>query len=304
MLARHERDHDDAPPSPRSTWGRWRRPSRVSTHSRSDPATRPVPPYDRDAFGTAWADVDGNGCNQRDDVLLRDAVPDTVTVAQQGACDHDVLAGTWVDPYTGRTLAFDDLKDLRQAQAIQIDHVVPLAEAWRSGAAAWGAARRKSFANDLAVLLASDGPTNAAKGDDDPAAWRPRRSYQCEYAVALGRREVRAGHSASTAASRVRCGRCSPPAEPTEHQRARFTIEKWRPSHAILEEACTHAAQSSRKHPASTRSSTSRSTTPARARSRSRWWPPGSATPTTTSRPETSRSASTPSAAATRAPGW
>jgi hypothetical protein len=141
------------------------------------------PRYDRDAFGTAWADTDGNGCNQRDDVLLRDAEPDSVTVAEQGACDHDVLAGTWVDPYTGRTLTFDDLKDPRQSQAIQIDHVVPLAEAWRSGASSWSDRRRRSFANDLSVLLAADGPTNAAKSDGDPAAWRPRRAYQCEYAV-------------------------------------------------------------------------------------------------------------------------
>lgn len=139
--------------------------------------------YDRDAFGTAWADTDGNGCNQRDDVLLRDAEPDSVTVAVQGACEHDVLAGTWVDPYTGRTLVFNDLKDRRQAQAIQIDHVVPLGEAWRSGASSWSDRRRRSFANDLSVLLASDGPTNAAKSDDDPAAWRPRQAYQCEYAV-------------------------------------------------------------------------------------------------------------------------
>lgn len=139
--------------------------------------------YDRDAFGSAWADVDGNGCNQRDDVLLRDAVPDSVTVARQGACDHDVLAGTWVDSYTGRTLTFDDLKDPRQSQAIQIDHVVPLAEAWRSGASSWSDRRRRSFANDLSVLLASDGPTNAAKSDGDPAAWRPRKAFQCEYAV-------------------------------------------------------------------------------------------------------------------------
>lgn len=141
------------------------------------------PRYDRDAFGTAWADTDGNGCNQRDDVLLRDAEPGSVTVTEQGACDHDVLAGTWVDPYTGRTLTFDDLKDPRQSQAIQIDHVVPLAEAWRSGASSWPDRRRRSFANDLTVLLAADGPTNATKGDGDPAAWRPRQAYQCEYAV-------------------------------------------------------------------------------------------------------------------------
>ena len=139
--------------------------------------------YDRDAFGSAWADIDGNGCNQRDDVLLRDAVPDSVTIAEQGACDHDVLAGTWVDSYTGRTLIFDDLKDPRQSQAIQIDHVVPLAEAWRSGASSWKDSRRRSFANDLGVLLASDGPTNTAKRDGDPASWRPRKAFQCEYAV-------------------------------------------------------------------------------------------------------------------------
>lgn len=147
--------------------------------------------YDRDAFGPAWADTDGNGCNQRDDVLLRDAVEGSTTVAVQGACDHDVLAGTWVDPYTGRTLTFDDLKDPSQAQAIQIDHVVPLAEAWVSGASAWTDEERREFANDLRVLLAVDGPTNASKGADDPAAWRPRKDYQCAYA----RRWIRVKHA-------------------------------------------------------------------------------------------------------------
>ena len=144
---------------------------------------RPPVGYVRDAFGSPWADIDGNGCNQRDDVLLRDAVPGTARYAQQGACDHDVLAGTWVDPYTGRTLTFTDLKDPAQAEAIQIDHLVPLAEAWASGASRWDTGRRLAFANDLAELLAVDGPTNAGKGDDDPAAWRPRKAFQCTYAV-------------------------------------------------------------------------------------------------------------------------
>jgi len=138
--------------------------------------------YVRDEFGSDWVDTDHDGCNQRDDVLLRDAVPGTTRVAQQGACDHDVLAGTWHDPYTGRTLRFTDLKDLSQAEAIQIDHVVPLAEAWVSGAAGWSRTRREAFANDLHELLAVDGPTNMSKGDGDPAAWRPRKGYQCTYA--------------------------------------------------------------------------------------------------------------------------
>lgn len=141
-----------------------------------------VPAYDRDAFGEAWADTDGNGCNQRDDVLLRDAEPGSTTTARQGGCPHDVLAGTWVDPYTGARLVMTDMKDPSQAQAVQIDHVVPLAEAWRSGASSWSDARRERFANDLAVLVAADGPTNAAKGDDDPAAWLPRQAFQCDYA--------------------------------------------------------------------------------------------------------------------------
>ncbi len=138
--------------------------------------------YVRDAFGSDWIDTDGNGCNQRDDVLLRDAVRGSTRVQQQGACDHDVLAGTWHDPYTGRTLTFTNLKDLGQAEAIQIDHVVPLAEAWVSGARHWSGARRETFANDLGELLAVDGPTNMSKGDGDPASWRPRKGYQCAYA--------------------------------------------------------------------------------------------------------------------------
>ena len=121
--------------------------------------------------------------SERDVVLLRDAVPGTAKVQVQRSCPHDVLAGTWVDPYTGKHLTYTDLKDQRQAQAVQIDHVVPLAEAWASGAHGWSAERRERFANDLTVLVASDGPTNAAKGADDPAAWRPSKPFQCAYAT-------------------------------------------------------------------------------------------------------------------------
>lgn len=175
-------ESDDRPPAPVEPLSPAAATARLDILEVA-PRSPAGPAYERDAFGSPWADVDGNGCNQRDDVLLRDAVPGSVTLGRQGRCAHDVLAGTWVDPYTGRTRTFDDLKDLRQAQAIQIDHVVPLAEAWRSGASSWSDARRHRFANDLGVLLAADGPTNAAKSDDDPAAWRPRQAYQCEYAV-------------------------------------------------------------------------------------------------------------------------
>jgi hypothetical protein len=143
----------------------------------------PSSTYDRDAFGSSWVDTDHNGCNQRDDVLLRDAVPRTVRTQWQGRCSHDVLAGTWIDPYTGHTIVLTDAKDRSQSMAVQIDHVVPLSEAWVSGASEWSYDRRRVFANDLSNLLAVDGPTNESKGDDDPAAWRPRKGFQCAYAV-------------------------------------------------------------------------------------------------------------------------
>ena len=145
---------------------------------------RVVTRYDRDDYGERWEDVDGNGCNQRDDVLLRDAIPGTATVAPQGDCDHDVLAGSWDDPYTGLVLTFDDLKDTDQAQALQIDHLVPLSEAHQSGADRWDAQRRREFANDEDNLLAVDGPANNRKGDSDPAEWMPPyEPSHCAYAV-------------------------------------------------------------------------------------------------------------------------
>jgi hypothetical protein len=143
---------------------------------------RPPSTYNRDAFGSGWIDTDHNGCNQRDDVLLRDAIAGTVKTGWQGRCDHDVLAGAWIDPYTGRKIVLTDMKEMRQSMAIQIDHIVPLSEAWVSGASEWSDDRRHRFANDLDELLAVDGPTNETKGDGDPAAWRPRKGYQCTYA--------------------------------------------------------------------------------------------------------------------------
>lgn len=180
-------DRSTSGSSLRDAWGDLVAPAEALAALESLPrvsrAPTRLPAYDREAFGRAWHDVDGNGCNQRDDVLLRDAEPGTTVVAHQGACSHDVLAGTWVDPYSGRRLVLGDLKDLSQAQAVQIDHVVPLAEAWRSGAHRWSPDERRRFANHLDGLVAVDGPTNMSKGDDDPAAWRPRLAHQCAYAA-------------------------------------------------------------------------------------------------------------------------
>ena len=127
-------------------------------------------------FGPAWADVDRNGCDTRNDVLDRDL--SDKTVADNGC---QVLAGVLDDPYTGSRISFKRGKDT--SSAVQIDHVVPLHYAYVNGAWQWDAQKRLAFANDMDNLLAVDGPANQAKGDKGPASWMPgNTAYHCEYA--------------------------------------------------------------------------------------------------------------------------
>jgi hypothetical protein len=133
--------------------------------------------YDRDEFGQAWADVDRNGCDTRNDVLRRDL---TGFVLKAGTHGCLVLQGTLHDPYTGRTIPF--VRGQQTSIAVQIDHVVALSDAWQKGAQQWSAAKRRGFANDPLNLLAVDGPSNARKGDGDAATWLPPvKSYRCSY---------------------------------------------------------------------------------------------------------------------------
>ncbi|MDQ1295585.1 MAG: hypothetical protein QG608_3470 [Actinomycetota bacterium] len=130
--------------------------------------------YDRDSFGRRWADIDGNGCGQRDDVLARDL---TNVRTKEGACT--VLSGRLVDPWTGTEVAFTKTEPAK----VQIDHVVALAEAWRSGAWAWTDVQRERYANDLSVLVATEGKVNRDKSDKDAATWSPvGASRACVYA--------------------------------------------------------------------------------------------------------------------------
>lgn len=138
----------------------------------------PMTGYAREQFGPAWADVDRNGCDTRNDVLARDL---TDVTYKPGTHDCVVLTGTLDDPYTGRTIAF--ARGPRSAD-VQIDHVVALANAWVTGAQQLSAERRRELANDPANLLAVDGPANQAKGAGDAATWLPpSRSYRCAYAL-------------------------------------------------------------------------------------------------------------------------
>lgn len=119
-----------------------------------------------------WIDADGNGCDTRHEVLIAEAI---VAPTVGGSCA--LTGGEWLSLYDG--LTFSD------ARKLDIDHVVPLAEAWDSGAWAWDAARRTAFANDLGVswaLIAVSAASNRSKGDQDPADWLPPRvGFRCEY---------------------------------------------------------------------------------------------------------------------------
>src|SRR3954451_6765601 len=131
--------------------------------------------YGRDQFGPAWADVDRNGCDTRNDVLARDLTGESF---KAGTHDCVVVSGTLADPYTGQTLAFQK----GDAASVDIDHVVALSNAWQTGAFRWDEARRTALANDPLNLLAVDYSANRQKGDADAATWLPSsKGYRCAY---------------------------------------------------------------------------------------------------------------------------
>ncbi len=121
---------------------------------------------DGTVFG--WNEPDGS-CDVRDDALIRDGRG--VEIDE----DCSFTAGEWLDPYTSATL--------KDPEDVDIDHIVPLANAWRSGADDWNEGKREAYANDPGGLLSVDDGANQAKGDKGPEAWRPPNAdYRCEYA--------------------------------------------------------------------------------------------------------------------------
>jgi 5-methylcytosine-specific restriction endonuclease McrA len=125
--------------------------------------------YKRDRFPT-WTSQ-GHGCDTRDAVLQREGT--AVQVGEKCA----ITGGSWVSPYDG--------KQVMSATDLDIDHIVPLANAWRTGAAAWTDDQREKFANDLdrPQLIAVSASSNRSKGDQDPSQWRPpNKGFWCTYA--------------------------------------------------------------------------------------------------------------------------
>lgn len=134
-------------------------------------------PYERDAFGPAWQDVDRNGCGTRDDILKRDLADETF---KPGTRDCVVLTGTLADPYTGTTIAFNK----QAGSTVDIDHLIPLGAAWEMGASEWTDEQRLAYANDPEVLLAVDAAANRGKGDKTISEWVPANDdAHCAYAA-------------------------------------------------------------------------------------------------------------------------
>ncbi|MYY06650.1 MULTISPECIES: HNH endonuclease family protein [unclassified Streptomyces] len=124
--------------------------------------------YSRDKF-PHWITQSGT-CNTREVVLKRDGT----NVTQDSSCA--ATSGKWYSEYDGATWT--------AASDVDIDHMVPLAEAWRSGASSWTNAQRQAYANDLTrpQLIAVTDNVNQSKGDKDPAKWMPpRAAYKCTY---------------------------------------------------------------------------------------------------------------------------
>lgn len=128
--------------------------------------------YAHERFMPSWTEAEG-ACDTREVVLRRDAVSVTTDL------DCEAVHGTWFSEYDGLTL--------HSEEQIDVDHLVPLANAWVSGANAWTDEQRQAFANDLTrpELIAVSESVNLDKAGSSPATWRPpRRSYWCTYARA------------------------------------------------------------------------------------------------------------------------
>jgi hypothetical protein len=177
-------------------WLHWQRPAELPAPAATQSADfdralaqlaeLPVKGWDRHTdftrgrFGEAWSDdVDvefgHNGCNTRDDILRRDLAE---LVVRPGTCF--AASGVLHDPYTGESIAF--VRGPDTSDAVQIDHLVSLSDAWYKGARDWDDVRRRDFANDPRNLLAVGSKANFDKAFRDATGWLPPNiGFRCEF---------------------------------------------------------------------------------------------------------------------------
>jgi len=124
--------------------------------------------YNRDLF-RHWSDLDSDGCDTREEVLINERLTGNVVGCK-------VVNGKWISQYDGVTTT--------NPRTFDIDHFVPLKEAWDSGAWRWDSSTRERFANDQGYalsLIAVSASSNRSKSDRDPSDWLPSEN-RCLYA--------------------------------------------------------------------------------------------------------------------------
>ena len=125
--------------------------------------------YSREKF-RHWIDKDSDCQNTKTEIIIRDS-----TTAKLSPNSCTVLSSTLLDPYSGEIINYPE-------EFIDVDHIVPLKEAWASGASTWTSAKREAFANDPNNLLAVSAHLNRQKGSKDPSLWiPPNKAYRCTY---------------------------------------------------------------------------------------------------------------------------
>lgn len=125
--------------------------------------------YDGESFG-GWLDADSDGCNTRQEVLITESMK-----APTIGSNCSLSGGKWLSPYDGK---YHD-----RTSGLAIDHLVPKAEVWRSGAWKWTPEQRQAYTNDLEdprVLNAITSSLNSSKSDKDVKSWLPEKG-KCEY---------------------------------------------------------------------------------------------------------------------------
>jgi hypothetical protein len=147
-------------------------------------SSKPSPSYQKSKSNTSnskynrkswphWTDVDNDCQNTRAEILIRDSIG-PIKFKRNSGCS--VSWGRWVGPYTGQIF--------KKASDIDIDHIVPLSHAHKTGGASWSRSKKRQFANDPENLLSVDDSTNQEKGGKGPVRWKPPlKSYWCKYAI-------------------------------------------------------------------------------------------------------------------------
>jgi hypothetical protein len=134
-----------------------------------------IPSYNRDLYFGSWTDDDGDCQNTRAEVLIIESLA-AVSFRASNQCVVD--SGEWLDPYTNNTYFL--------ASDVDIDHVVPLRDAWQSGAYLWTDFKRKEFANDMIfdghLIAVDDYENQSEKKAKNPSEWMPpNTAFHCEY---------------------------------------------------------------------------------------------------------------------------